>query len=310
MDIIKKKKNSLPALAAALLLLALTANQAYAQQAAFTYTQYMDNLTPLNPAYSLLDKAGSISTMGRKQWIGIDGAPTTYLVNANMPVESINGAAGLIVFNDQFAIEHQTEANAYFAKAIQLGDKDFLAVSLNAGIRNYTAYYSQLASSDPEFKDDVRQTKPNIGFGVMYFTDWYYIGVSVPELTITSLGTASVQNNNNFTNHYYLSGALITDLSEDIKFKPAALFSYSQGIPATGNFSGIIYLKDILGIGANYATNNQAAGILTINVDAVHVGYSYQFGTASNNLGGLNIPTHEVTISLRFGKGSANAKLL
>ena len=169
-----------------------TAGSSLAQQNAFTYTQYADNLTPLNSAYSVVDKAGSISLLGRKQFVGIQGAPTTFLFNGNFPLENINSAVGLSVLNDQFAVEHQTEINAYFAKAIQLEANGYLAVSLNAGIRNYSANFSSLDPTDPSFRDDVRQTKPNLGFGVMYFTDTYYIGLSVPELTITNLGTASV----------------------------------------------------------------------------------------------------------------------
>jgi type IX secretion system PorP/SprF family membrane protein len=310
-EAIKKRHKKLIMIKGLFLLLLVTGTSAFAQQqAVFTYTQYMDNLTPLNPAYSLLDKAGSVNTMARKQWVGIDGAPTTFLLNANLPIESINASAGLIVFNDQFAIEHQTEVNAYFAKAIQLGQNDYLAVSLNAGLRNYIANYSLLDSSDPTFRNDIRETKPNIGFGVMYFTDRYYVGISVPELTINSLGTASVQNNTNFTNHYYLTGAILADMSEDIKIKPAVLFSYSKGVPLTGDFSSIIYLKEILGLGVNYRTNNEMAGIITINVDTFHIGYSYQFNTSSSNLGGFNVPTHEVTISFRFGKTSSISKLL
>src|SRR6187402_3236441 len=157
----------------------VTAVQAQTQQ--FSFTQYMDNLTPLNPAYSLIDQAGSVNTMARKQWVGIDGAPTTFLINANMPLSSIMGAAGLIVMNDQFAIERETQANAYFAKAVQLGQNNYLGVSINAGIKRYVANYSSLDPSDPTFSNDVRTTKPNIGFGVMYFSDWYYVGVSAPE---------------------------------------------------------------------------------------------------------------------------------
>ncbi|HEY4325587.1 MAG TPA: type IX secretion system membrane protein PorP/SprF [Mucilaginibacter sp.] len=308
---IKSDKRKRPLIVAVSLFLLITVHSKVSaqQQPVFGYNQYMDNLTPLNPAYSLLDKAGSVNTLARKQWIGIDGAPTTFLLNGNLPIESINGAAGLIIMNDQFAIEHQTEVNAYFAKAIQVGPTGYLAVSLNAGIRNYIANYSSLDSSDPSFKDDIRETKPNVGFGVMYYTDKYYVGISVPELTITSLGTASVQNNSNFRNHYYLSGAFITS-GEDIKFKPSLLLSYESDVPLTANVSGIFYFKDILGLGLNYATNNQMAGIITINVDNFHIGYSYQFSTSSQSLGSINIPTHEVTLGFRFGKGSLTPKLL
>jgi len=281
-----------------------------AQQQSFSYTQYMDNLTPLNPAYSLLDKAGSISSLARREWAGIEGAPTTFLFNGNLPIPSINASTGLIVLNDQFAIEHQTEVNAYFAKAIQLGPEHFLAVSINAGVRSYTANFSTLGTVDPVFANNINETRPNVGFGVLYYSSWYYLGVSIPELTINSLGTASIQDNTNFRNHYYFSGALITTLNDDFKFKPATLFSYAKGVPLIADISGTLYIKDIVGIGLNYRTNKEMAGMLTLNLDAFRIGYSYQFGTAPENLGGLNNATHEVTLSYRFGKGAANPKLL
>lgn len=292
------------------LLFMITGNSTIAQQQSFNYTQYMDNLTPFNPAYSLLDKAGSINTLARRQWVGVDGAPAIYLINGNLPIGSINGAAGLIVFNDQVAIERQTEANAYFAKGIQLDQGSYLGVSINAGIRNYSANYSSLDDADPIFRDDVRETKPNMGFGVIYYTNWYYIGVSVPELTITSLGTASVQDNTNFRNHYYFSGALITSLNEDIKFKPATLVSYVKGVPLTADISGTFYMKKILGLGVNYRTNKKMSGIFTLNIGAFHVGYGYQFGISSSNLGAFNNAIHEISLNYRFGSGASEIKLL
>jgi type IX secretion system PorP/SprF family membrane protein len=285
-------------------------NDAKAQQHAFSYTQYMDNLTPLNPAYSLLEKAGSINTIARKQWIGIDGSPETFLVNGNVPLETINGATGLIIENNQLAIEHETEVNVYFAKGIQIGENDYLALSLNAGLRNYVAAYSSTDATDPVFRNDVRQTKPNAGFGVMYYTDWYYLGISVPELTITSLGTASVQNNTNFRNNYYFSAALITALDQNIKFKPATLISYTNGVPLIADISGTFYLKEMVGFGIDYRTNGEMAGMLTLNIDSFHLGYSYQFGTSSENLGGFNNATHEVSLAYHFGKKSSTPKLL
>jgi type IX secretion system PorP/SprF family membrane protein len=295
------------------LLLILLAGRVKAQSQAFSYTQYMDNLTPLNPAYSLLDKANSVYLLGRKELVGINGSPATEFINVNAPIESITGAAGLTVLNDQFAIEHQVEANVYFAKAIQLGLDAYLGVSLNAGVRNYTNNLSSIDNNnDPELNTDIRQTKPNVGFGVMYFTESYYIGLSVPELTITSLGTAGVQDSENFRNHYYFAGGFITDLGEDIKIKPATLVSYVVGLPTTVDVSATFYLKEIIGFGVNYhvqSSANKAAGIITINLDSFHLGYSYAFNTGQN-LGGINPSTNEVTLSYRFGRGANHPKLL
>ena len=294
----------------AVLFIVTAAKEVKAQNTVLDYTQYMDNLTPYNPAYSMLDKAGSVNMVARKQWVGIDGSPASFLINGNVPLDQINGATGFIVQNDQFAIERVTEANVYFAKGIQVGLKDYLAVSLNAGIRNYVANFSQVDPTDPIFAQDVRQTKPNVGFGVMYYTDRFYVGISVPELTITSLGTASVQSSTNFRNNYYFSAAMITDLDNDIKFKPAMLISYTNGVPLAGDLSGTFYLKETVGVGADIRSNGELAGILTINVDSFRIGYSYQFGTSTGNLAGLNNATHEVTLSYRFGKGAKGAKLL
>jgi len=288
-----------------LLLLTITGN---AQQQAFSYNQYADNLITLNPTYSLLDNSGSVSLLGRKQFVGITGAPTTLLFNGSLPFESINASAGIFVVNDQFAIEHLTEINAFFAKAIQLNANHKLAVSLNAGVKNYRADYSSLDSTDPTFGADVRETQPNIGFGVMLFTDRYYVGISVPQLTFQNLGTASVQNASYLQNHYYIAGAYLFK-SEDLGIKPATLISYTKDLPVNFNFSTTIYLKDLLGIGANYNTNGQFAGIISVNTKKFKIGYSYEFGTSSDNLQGFNNATNEVSLSYRFGN-TVNSKLL
>ncbi|MFA6248974.1 MAG: PorP/SprF family type IX secretion system membrane protein [Mucilaginibacter sp.] len=286
------------------ILMMICSNRLMAQQQIYAYSQYADNLTPINPAYSMLDKAGSLNLMGRKQFIGINGAPTSLLFSGSLPIESIGGAAGIYVLNDQVAVEKQLEVNAFFAKAIQLTGNDYLAVSLNAGVRNYNANYSTLDSYDPQFRDDIRETKPNIGFGVMFYSDKYYLGVSVPELSIRSLGTASVQQANYLKNHFYFSGAYLADLSDDIKFKPSTLVSYVNGSPLLADFTGTIFLKEQLGIGAGYRTNKRASGIISVITDTFKVGYSYQFGTSSNNLGGFNTTIHEVSLAYRFGKTS------
>lgn len=284
-----------------LLLLGFAIDLKAQQQQEFSYTQYMDNLTPFNQAYSLLDKSGSINAVARKQFVGIQGAPSTFIFGGNVPIESIGGASGILVLNDKFAIESNTQFSAYFAKSIQLSEENYLGVSISGGVKSYVANFSRLDASDPQFRNDVRQTKPNLGFGVMYYNDNYYVGLSMPELTITGLGTAGVQDNTNFRNHYYFSGAFITDLADGIKLKPAVMAAYAKGIPVTVNVAGTIFLKEVVGFGVNYRTDRAAAGILSINMNSFKLGYSYQFSTASSRLEGFNNSIHEITLTYRFG---------
>jgi type IX secretion system PorP/SprF family membrane protein len=285
----------------ALTLLLFASGRAMAQQNMFSYNQYADNLTPVNPAYSLLDKANSLNVLGRRQLIGLDGAPSSLLLSGSFPLEQMGAAAGFFVVNDKFAVENQTEVNAFFAKSVQLSGGSYLSVSLNAGIRSYVANYSTLDASDPLFSQDVRETKPNIGFGVMFYGDNYYVGLSVPELSFRNLGNASVQQANYLRSHYYFSGGFLAKLNEDVQLKPAALVSYLQGSPVVADISGTFYLKEQLGLGVNYRTNKQVAGIISVNANSFKVGYSYQFNTSSTNLGGFNNATHEVSISYRWG---------
>jgi type IX secretion system PorP/SprF family membrane protein len=285
------------------LILLFVAAGTYAQQG-LNYTQYIDNQTPINATYSLLNPYGSINTMVRKQWVGIPGSPTTYLFNGSVPIESVNGSAGLVVQNDVFANENLTEFNAFFAKGIRLSENQNLAVSMSIGFRNYVANYSGIDASDPVFRNDVKETRPNLGFGVMYYTDNYYVGLSVPELSIRTLGTASIQDNSNFTNHYYFTAGFVSKVNDDYKFKYAALVSYSKDVPVVADISTILYMKNIVGFGVDYKTNNEVAGMFSVNYDVLHLGYSYQFGTTTSNVGGFSNATHEVTLGIRFGKKS------
>ncbi len=285
------------------LLLILSSTQMIKAQQYFSYTQYMTNLIPLNAAASLLEKSGSVNAILRKQWTGIDGAPSTFIGNLNLPFEEMEAAGGLTILNDQFALEHLTEINAFFAKGIELSQGQFLSVSLNAGVRRYTANYSSLDATDPQFKDDIRETKPNIGFGIMYYAEKYYVGLSVPQLSTRGLGVASATNSTNFRSQYYFSGAYLTGTEGDeLRFKPAMLATYVKGVPFIADLSTTAYLKNTLGFGVNYRTNNEIAGIVSYMSNLFKLGYSYQFGTSKSNIArGFNNNTHEVTLSYRFG---------
>lgn len=272
-------------------------------QPALTYTQYMDNLTPINPVASLTHADGTANVMVRNQWLGIKGAPILFLFNGSVPLKSINASAGIIASDNELGVEQATAFDGFFAKAIQLNETLNLGVSLNAGFRYYTSNYASLDPNDPVIQVDVKDFKPNVGFGVMLYSDDYYVGLSLPQLTIRNLGNGSLLDNNNFRNHYYLSAGFSTDLDEDFKLKPATLLYYSRGVPFTADVSSKLYIKETLGLGVNYRTTKEVAALFSLDLDLFHVGYSYQFGTSAANIGQLSNATHEIMLTFIFGKG-------
>ena len=75
------------------------------------FTQFADNLVPVNPTYSLVNGGGALNTLVRKQYAGIEGSPTTFMVNGYLPISSIGATAGIVVLSDELAVEKQTEIN-------------------------------------------------------------------------------------------------------------------------------------------------------------------------------------------------------
>ena len=68
-----------------LLLIVMFWGTSNAQQDA-QYTQYMFNTMSVNPAYAGSRGQLSAALLYRKQWLGLDGAPTTQTFNLHSPI--------------------------------------------------------------------------------------------------------------------------------------------------------------------------------------------------------------------------------
>src|SRR5690606_24413273 len=160
----------------------------YAQQP-LTPTQHGQQRTVINPAASLMADGGEVSIIGRRQWVGVDGAPTVFWGSGHVGFESFGATAGLNIRHEGLAVEKLTEASAFFAKSVRISQAEYVGLSLNAGVSYLDGRFSQLDPMDPAFREDVRETDALVGFGVMlYRPERYYVGLSLPRLMLGSLG--------------------------------------------------------------------------------------------------------------------------
>lgn len=199
-------------------------NDLFAQQDPH-YTQYMYNMNVINPAYAGSKENLSIGLLYRKQWVNIEDAPTTFTMSGHSPAGK-NVGIGLSAISDK--IGPVTEQNIYgdFSYTLNLGGEHKLAFGLKAGATFHKVdYFSQIYNTLPDPNDgafgaDASNAYLNIGSGLFYYTNKYYLAFSVPNmLKGTHLDYNGVQYGNDVS-HYFLTGGYVFDLSQNVKFKP------------------------------------------------------------------------------------------
>src|SRR3546814_6880174 len=93
----------------------------HAQQP-LTHTQHGQLRTVTNPAASLMRMGGEVSVIGRRQWVGMDGAPTVFWGSGHIGLQRAGATAGITIRHESMAVEKLTEASAFFAKSVRISE--------------------------------------------------------------------------------------------------------------------------------------------------------------------------------------------
>jgi len=276
-----------------------TATQA---QQALTHTQHGELRTVVNPAASLIDQGGEVSIIGRRQWVGVDGAPTVFWGSGHVGFESFGATAGLNIRHESLAVEKLTEASAFFAKSVRISETEYVGLSLNAGVSYLDGRFSQLDPQDPAFREDVKETDALVGFGVMlYRPDRYYVGLSLPRLMLGSLGVSS-DSRYDFRSVYHLTAGALFPMGTDFHLRPSVLVTYAENLRPQAEASALVFIKGVFGIGANVRSYGELAGMAQFNFGGFGLGYSYQFNPGSEPLNRpISNTTHEIGLRYRLG---------
>lgn len=222
------------------------------------YTQYMYNTQVVNPAYAGSREALSIGGLYRSQWVGLDGAPKTFTLSGHAPVGLSNVGLGLSLVRDEIGPSTETWANVDVSYTIQTSDNGKLAFGIKTGASILDVDFTKLNISDPgDIFDTNVDNKVNfqIGAGTFYYTDRFYIGLSIPNFVeSTHFDEASIEDSNiNAVGkerlHYFLIAGHVFDLSENVKFKPALMTKLVTGSPlqVDGSANFMFYDKFVLG---------------------------------------------------------------
>ena len=272
------------------------------------YSQYMFNLLQINPAYAGNRAVDNITTSFRKQWVGIDNAPTTSTLSWDRRIEGSNVGYGLQLYNDQLGIETTSGLQGFYSFRVPFKNS-FLSFGLSGGVLNYRAAFSTASTTqggDPLFQADVNYWLPTAGVGVLYASDKWYAGFSIPALFQTKINT---DNNSLVTtsanNHYFLTAGYVFECSESFKLKPSVLMKAVKGAPFQYDLNVNAWILDIVGLGASYRTGDAYVGMFELQISqAFRLGYAFDY--TISNLQRYSKGTHELMLRYEFNKQRTN----
>jgi type IX secretion system PorP/SprF family membrane protein len=249
------------------------------------YTQYMYNMNVINPAYAGSREGLSFGLLYRNQWSRIDGAPETGTFFGHSPLGN-NLGLGLSVIADQLGPVRETNTYVDVSYTLRLGGEHRLAFGIKAGATFHDIGLAGIDLVDPNdpFFQDINETTPNLGAGFFYYTDNYYVSFSVPNMLESVHLDANGNKIGSETQHYFLTGGYVFDLSPNTELKPSFMVKSAFGAPTSFdvNLNARFFRK--FEIGASYRLDDSFSGLVNFAVTpSVRIGYAYDAVTSDIN---------------------------
>ena len=266
------------------------------------YSQFISNDHVINPAYAGADDALSLTFLGRSQWAGVDGAPTTQSFTGHTLFKNEKTGVGVTLINDEVGVHRSLTSLATYAYRIKLENRSngYLSFGLQFGAISRKSDYSSLDPEDPLLVGlSERNTSFAFGTGIYYKSQSLNLCLSVPNLLSKDPGY-SVDGNSGFTNsEYLLVGRYKIPVSHNLTLIPAGLIKYFPDLPLSYNITLAGVINEALLVGTGYSSSKTANIIIQANLSQqLKMGYSYEFSLS--NQYALPSNTHELMINFLF----------
>lgn len=290
-----------------LLVIITITNIINAQQDA-QFTQYMYNMSVINPAYATADDEYlNLGLIYRSQWVGAVGAPSTGSFFAHSSITN-NMEGGISITHDQIGdVVKETNLFLDYAYILKVSDNSRLSLGVKAGLSFYSTNFDGFIYSDPlpdpAFAENISRTFPNIGAGAFYFSDKYYFGMSVPNL----LKSKHLDSNSGIVRegvedlHIFLTGGYVFDISDNIKFKPAFMSKLVNSAPLSLELTSNVLINNNVEVGVGYRFEDGISGLVNFKITP-NLRFGYAYDHTISNLGKFNSGTHEVILLFDLSK--------
>ncbi|MCO5269788.1 MAG: type IX secretion system membrane protein PorP/SprF [Brumimicrobium sp.] len=269
------------------------------------FTQYMDNLIYYNPGYAGSHDRMSIAALHRQQWAGFAGAPMSTTFALHSPLSYDNIGLGLSFVNDRLGPTNDTWINGDVSYSLKFKNHNGrLAFGVKAGVNMLNGDLTNLVKEDQEdatlnvrYKNEV---KFNVGAGIFYHSDQFFVGVAVPRIleNIKDIKDVTSVANEKFSlqRHYYAMIGGYINAGRMLKIRPNAMVKITENAPLAVDAGLAFIFYDKFWLGLNYRVLESAGLYLQYSfTPQFKMGYAFEFSTTK--MGTHSAGTHEIMLA-------------
>jgi type IX secretion system PorP/SprF family membrane protein len=307
---------------------------AFAQQAP-QFTQFMQSGTILNPAFTGISRNTDVKTGYRKQWIGLQGSPSTFFVSGSammgieepvlsLPVRgrlasqfrtekpvlkdtALKHCIGGYLMMDKTGPTSLNRAGVSYAANMPLNDQ--FRISYGGGL-----IFSQSALNrsdlnvspdrDPGISTGTNSVvRPDLQIGIMVYSEKMFFAYSGNYLFRNKMFTLSDANEvyaRHHIHHYAFAGYR-HELNTDWVFLPSLMIKFVQGSPLGADLNFRFNYKSKAWFGAAFRPQDSFSGFAGFYFnDRMNLAYSYDFNYSKLN--SFNSGSHEIILGIRLVK--------
>lgn len=301
-------------------LMAIALGKASAQTEA-NITQYYEVPSLYNPAS--IGNTDNIRIRGgaRLQWLGIDGAPKTFLGVADMPFKFVGKrlGVGLVLQQESLGLYGSLNLGAQIAyKFKKLGGE--WSIGIQAGFADQSFKGSEVylpgdddyhqGSDDAIPTNDIHGTAFDAAAGIWYNHKLFYAGVSCTHLfapTITmnaenSSGGSETSGERKFQfkadrTIYFTAGCNIPIKNTLFEIMPSVLVKTTFNF-TTAELTARARFRKFLSFGIGYRWDDAVVATVAAEIKNFFIGYSYDYATSA--IHSASSGSHEVMVGYSF----------
>ncbi|MCJ8164139.1 type IX secretion system membrane protein PorP/SprF [Pontibacter sp. E15-1] len=314
-------------------LMCMLAVNALAQQQP-QLSQYMQNNFLVNPAVAGIESYSDVRTSYRSQWLGVEGAPTTFYASIHAALnkrerstmsirhQKRNGArvkpgagshyrvsphhgVGAVAKVDRAGLLRTSSLNLTYAYHLPLTQSINLSSGVYTGFTQFHINQRDMVLQTPDDPflnaDGMNMMKLDLGIGLWMYSRSFFVGVSGAQLAHSGNDVASLEGGPRgmLQPHYYVTGGYRLPVARNLDITPSVMVKMAANKQAAVDVNmKALYAQKVWG-GVSYRHQDAAAVMAGVYVNyLLDVSYSYDFVTSEMSKARAN--SHEVVVGFKL----------